>query len=86
MAQETLNSLIQVMFTLSLPEQKRVIAEMQANVRKLSAQGIDESVRKQLIANAEEGIAEIERGDYFTNEEVLERMNERLERSYAMAV
>ena len=86
MAQETLNSLIQVMFTLSLPEQKRVIAEMQANVRKLSAQGIDESVRKQLIANAEEGIAEIERGDYFTNEEVLERMNQRLERSYAMAI
>ena len=86
MAQETLNSLIQVMFTLSLPEQKRVIAEMQANVRKLSAQAIDESVRKQLIANAEEGIAEIERGEYFTNEEVLERMNQRLERSYAMAV
>ena len=86
MAQETLNSLIQVMFTLSLPEQKRVIAEMQANVRKLSAQSIDESVRKQLIANAEEGIAEIERGDYFTNEEVLERMNQRLERSYAMAI
>ena len=86
MAQETLNSLIQVMFTLSLPEQKRVIAEMQANVRKLSSQGVDESVRQQLIASAEEGIAEIERGEYFTNDEVLDRMNERLERSYAVAV
>ena len=86
MAQETLNSLIQVMFTLSLPEQKRVIAEMQANVRKLSSRGVDESVRQQLIASAEEGIAEIERGEYFTNDEVLDRMNERLERSYAVAV
>ena len=84
MAQETLNSLIQVMFTLSLPEQKRVIAEMQANVRRLSH--VDESIRQQLIASAEEGIAEIERGEYFTNDEVLERMNERLERSYAVAV
>ena len=86
MAQETLNSLIQVMFTLSLPEQKRVIAEMQANVRKLSSRGVDESARQQLIASAEEGIAEIERGEYFTNDEVLDRMNERLERSYAVAV
>ena len=84
MAQETLNSLIQVMFTLSLPEQKRVIAEMQANVRRLSH--VDESIRQQLIASAEEGIAEIERGEYFTNDEVPERMNERLERSYAVAV
>ena len=86
MAQETLNSLIQVMFTLSLPEQKRVIAEMQANVRKLSSQGVDESGRQKLIASAEEGIAEIDRGECYTNEEVLERMNERLDHSYAVAV
>ena len=87
MAQDTLNSLIQVMFTLSLPEQKRVIAEMQANVRKLSAQTIEDSVRKQLIANAEEGIDEIERGECYTNDEMLERMNERIEeRPYIMAV
>ena len=33
MVQETLNSLIQVMFTLSLTEQEQVIAEMQNNVR-----------------------------------------------------
>ena len=36
MAQETLDSLIQVMFTLSLPEQVKVITRMQENVRKLS--------------------------------------------------
>jgi predicted transcriptional regulator len=55
-------------------------------VRKLSSQEVDESVRKKLIASAEEGVAEIERGECFSNEEVLERMNERLERSYAVAV
>ncbi|MBQ9427400.1 MAG: hypothetical protein IJU36_07195 [Paludibacteraceae bacterium] len=36
MAQETLESLIQVMFTLSLPEQVKVITRMQENVRRLS--------------------------------------------------
>lgn len=86
MAQETLNSLIQVMFTLSLPEQMLVIQKMQANVQQLSAAHVDESVRQQLIAHVEEGIAEIERGECYSNEEVLERMNQRLERSYAEAV
>ena len=86
MAQETLNSLIQVLFTLSLPEQQRVIAEVQANIQKINARTMDESVRQKFIASAEEGIAEIERGEYFSNEEVLERMNERLDHSYAVAV
>ena len=57
MAQETLNSLIQVMFTLSLAEQKRVIEEMQANVQRLSSHhDIDENLQKQLIASAEKGL------------------------------
>ena len=86
MAQETLNSLIQVMFTLSLPEQMLVIEKMQANVQQLSAANVDESIRQKLIAHVEEGIAEIERGECYSNEEVLERMNQRLERSYAVAV
>ena len=86
MAQETLNSLIQVMFTLSLPEQERVIAEMQANVKRLSMENASDSVRQQLIQNAEKGIAEIENGEYLTNEEVQSRMNDRLERAYAVAV
>ena len=86
MAQETLDSLIQVMLTLSLTEQRRVIAAMQNNVQKLSNQGVDESVRQQLIASAEEGVAEIERGECYTNDEVFERMNQRVERAYEMAV
>jgi len=84
MAQETLKSLIAVMMTLSVQEQEQVIFELQNNVRKLNH--VDESVRQQLIAGAEEGIAEIQRGEYYTNDEVLDRMNQRLERRYAVAV
>ena len=84
MAQETLKSLIAVMMTLSVQEQEQVIFELQNNVRQMNH--VDESVRQQLIASAEEGIAEIQRGEYYTNDEVLERMNQRLERKYAVAV
>ena len=84
MAQETLKSLIAVIMTLSVQEQEQVIYELQNNVRQMNH--VDESVRQQLIASAEEGIAEIQRGEYYTNDEVLERMNKRLERRYAVAV
>ncbi|MBQ7697235.1 MAG: hypothetical protein IJT35_01455 [Paludibacteraceae bacterium] len=84
MAQETLKSLIAVMMTLSVQEQEQVIFELQNNVRQMNH--VDESIRQQLIASAEEGIAEIQRGEYYTNDEVLERMNQRLERRYAVAV
>ena len=40
----------------------------------------DKLAKQIFIEGAGEGIAEIERGEYFSNEEVLERMNERLER------
>jgi predicted transcriptional regulator len=84
MAQVTLKSLIAVMMTLSVQEQEQVIFELQNNVRQMNH--VDESIRQQLIASAEEGIAEIQRGEYYTNDEVLERMNQRLERRYAVAV
>ncbi|MBQ7996950.1 MAG: hypothetical protein IJ814_06110 [Paludibacteraceae bacterium] len=84
MAQETLKSLIAVIMTLSVQEQEQVIAELQANVRQINH--VDESIRQQLIAGAEEGIAEIQRGEYYTNDEVLERMNQRLEHKFAVAV
>ena len=84
MAQETLKSLIAVMMTLSVQEQEQVIFELQNNVRQINH--VDESIRQQLIASAEEGIAEIQRGEYYTNDEVLERMNQRLEHRYAVAV
>ena len=84
MAQETLKSLIAVLMTLSVQEQEQVIFELQNNVRQMNH--VDESVCQQLIANAEEGIAEIQRGEYYTNDEVLERMNQRLEQRYAVVV
>jgi predicted transcriptional regulator len=84
MAQETLKSLIAVMMTLSVQEQEQVILELQNNVRQMNH--VDESIRQQLIASAEEGIAEIQRGEYYTNDEVLEQINKRLEQRYAVAV
>ena len=53
----------------------RVYTQEQAKLQRIE-------LAKQLFVNrAEEGIAEIERGEYYTNREVLDRMNKRLERS-----
>ncbi len=81
MAQETLKSLIAVMLTLSVAEQEQVISEMQNNLRQLRQPS--DAVKQKLIADAEAGVAEIERGDYYTNDEVTARMNQRLEHRYA---
>ena len=85
MAQETLKSLIAVIMTLSLQEQRQVISELQDNVR-LHSSKIDEATRQQLIASAEAGIEEIQRGEFFTNDEVLAIMNQRVEQQYEMTV
>jgi predicted transcriptional regulator len=85
MAQETLKSLIAVIMTLSLQEQRQVISELQDNVR-LHSSKIDEATRQQLIASAETGIEEIQRGEFFTNDEVLAMMNQRVEQQYEMTV
>ena len=85
MAQETLDSLIQVMFTLSLPEQVKVIERMQDHVY-LQTGNVDSLTKEQLKARAEEGIAQIKRGECYTHEEVMQRVSQRLERNYAVAV
>ena len=85
MAQETLDSLIQVMFTLSLQEQVKVIERMQDHVY-LQTCDVDPLIREQLKERVEEGIDQIKRGECSTHEEVMERVNQRLERSYAIAV
>ena len=84
MAQETLKSLIAVMLTLSIQEQEQVIEEMQNNLRLLRQP--NEATKQQLIARAESGIEQIQQGEFYTNDEVVERMNQRLEHKYAMAV
>ncbi len=85
MAQETLKSLIAVIMTLPLNEQKQVVSELQANIDRQTSE-VDPEIRRQLIASVEEGEAEIERGEYYTHEEVLEMMKQRIESKYAVAV
>ncbi len=85
MAQETLKSLIAVILTLPLNEQKQVVFELQANIDRQASE-VDPEIRRQLIASVEEGEAEIDRGEYYTHEEVLEMMKQRIESKYAVAV
>ena len=85
MHQETLKSLIAVIMTLPLDEQKQVVFELQANIDRQASE-VDPEIRRQLIASVEEGEAEIERGEYYTHEEVLEMMKQRIESRYAVAV
>ena len=72
------------MLTLSVQEQEQVIAEMQNNLRLLRQP--DESTRQQLIARAEAGIEEIQRGEYLSNDEVLARMQQRVAQKHAVMV
>ena len=69
MAQETLDSLIQVMFTLSLPEQEKVIERMQANVRQLTSKSTPYTM-EEIDARLDESERDIEEGRYYTTEEV----------------
>jgi len=70
MAQETLDSLIQVMFTLSLPEQEKVIERMQANVRRLHRRHVSPYTMAEIDARLDESEQDIEEGRYYSTEEV----------------
>ena len=70
MAQETLDSLIQVMFTLSLSEQEKVIERMQANVRRLNNESVAPYTMEEIDARLDESEHDIEEGRYYTTEEV----------------
>ena len=70
MAQETLDSLIQVMFTLSLSEQEKVIERMQANVRRLNRESAAPYTMEEIDARLDESECDIEEGRYYTTEEV----------------
>ena len=70
MAQETLDSLIQVMFTLSLSEQEKVIERMQANVRRLNREAVTPYTMEEIDARLDESELDIEEGRYYTTEEV----------------
>lgn len=70
MAQETLDSLIQVMFTLSLSEQEKVIERMQANVRRLNREAVTPYTMEEIDARLDESELDIEEGRYYSTEEV----------------
>ena len=70
MAQETLDSLIQVMFTLSLPEQEKVIERMQANVRRLYNESVAPYTMEEIDARLDESERDIEEGRFYSTEEV----------------
>ena len=69
MAQETLNSLIAVMMTLSVQEQEQVISELQANVKGLN-QTHTPYTMAEIDARLDESERDIEEGRYYTTEEV----------------
>ena len=68
MAQDTLESLIQVMFTLSLSEQKKVIERMQANVLRVSQHA--PYTMEEINARLDESEQDIAEGRYSSTEEV----------------
>ncbi len=70
MAQETLNSLIAVMMTLSVQEQEQVISELQANVRGLRQAPTTPYTMEEINARLDESERDIEEGRYYTTDEV----------------
>lgn len=70
MAQETLESLIQVLFTLSLPEQKKVIERMQANVQQLNHVEMAPYTMEEIDARLDESERDVEEGRYYMTDEV----------------
>ena len=68
MAQETLESLIQVMFTLSLSDQKKVIERMQAHLGYISQE--TPFTKEEIDARLDESEQDIANGRYSTTQEV----------------
>ena len=75
MAQETLQSLLGVVLTLSPQEQEWFALKLNEKLD-LQFEHTCPMTREQLLASAEEGMRQIKTGEYLTNEEVFkEEMN-----------
>lgn len=75
MAQETLQSLLGVVLTLSPQEQEWFAIKLNEKLD-LQFEHTCPMTREQLLASAEEGMHQIKTGEYLTNEEVFkEEMN-----------
>ena len=70
MAQETLDSLIQVMLTLSVQEQKQVISALQKHIRHASKRSLAPYTMEEIDARLDEAERDMEEGRYFTTDEV----------------
>ena len=79
MAQETLDSLINVMFTLSLPEQEIVIERLQNNVRVLSRGSVAPYTMEEIDARLDESERQFEEGQYFTTDQVFHPNTQKLQ-------
>ena len=83
MAQETLDSLIQVMFTLSLQEQERVICELQDNILRNSPKYEPTEEQKTRLRAAHR---QAQAGEVCSQEEAHRMMDEFEQIEYAVTV
>ena len=82
MAQETLDSLVQVIFTLPIEEREYVISRVQDNIERAEEEvwselsvSEQEAVETYLVQRAESAAKRIEAGHYLTHEQAMEQMN-----------
>ncbi|MBQ7632289.1 MAG: hypothetical protein IJS82_05995 [Paludibacteraceae bacterium] len=83
MAQETLNSLIAVMMTLSLQEQEQVVLQLQENI---SRQAGEEQLTEEQKARLRQAYREAQEGKVVSQETAHQMMDEFVQQQYAVAV
>lgn len=83
MAQETLDSLVQVIFTLPIEDREYVISRVQNNIEREEEEmwsGLSvserEAVESYLVQRAESAVQRMEAGHYLTHEQAMEQMNQ----------
>jgi len=83
MAQETLDSLVQVIFTLPLEDRAYVISRLQNDVDNVQEDDMSDlsdaerdAVEAYLVQRAENAVKRMEAGQYLTHEQVMEQMNQ----------
>ena len=82
MAQETLNSLISVIMTLSLQEQEQVIVQLQENINRHSA---NEQPTDEQKARLRQAYCEAKEGKVVSQETAHRMMDEFVQQQYAVA-
>ena len=93
MAQETLDSLVQVIFTLPIEEREYVISRLQNGVDNVQEDDLSdfsdaerEAVETYLVQRAENAVKRIDAGHYLTHDQALEQMNQYIASKTRVAV